>query len=142
MQTSASEPVRVRIELVTRGEPTDPDGLPPLPQVVVIPERFRVRPGEPLVFECEHPFGVRFMGRDPLSGELRYFREPRESGAESPPFPLRTDPDLHYLWQYVRADAARTDVYEYAVAVHAGDRVHIIDPDGVVDPDPSGRGFE
>lgn len=136
MQTSTVDPVRVRLELVTRPDPADPDGPPRLAQVLATPERFRIRPGEPLVFECRDPFGVRFMDRDPLSGELRYFQ-----GDEELPFPFRVDPDFpHHLWQYVRGDAARTDVYKYAAAVYSGDRVHIVDPDGVVDPDPSGRG--
>lgn len=129
-------PIRVWVELEKKA---DPNGSgPPTAHIRTTPNPFHVGPGQPLLFECAKPFGVQFVGRTPLDGELV---DPRDRANR--PWEGAPECELeHGLGQWVRPDAAGPEKFKYIIAVYDAELgvVHIADPEGVVDPDPKGPG--
>lgn len=135
-------PVRVHVQLVD-GENLNPSGANQH-HILVTPHPFRVQAGQPLIFESDRPFAVQFVGTAPLQGALVDLRndpappwltELREQGE-------RVCQADYCYGQLTRDDAARVETYKYTVAVveprsDGPDRVHISDPEGVLDPDPT-----
>lgn len=131
MSTSSSPSVaRVWVDLTP--DPKNPQKM----IVVVSQDPVFVQPGTAILFESPHPIGLLFTDGSPMVGP---FRDHTSGLPEDWPgdFEPRTE---YWLGEFIREDGARTEAYKYTVAVTGEDRrVHIVDPELVVEMDPKAR---
>lgn len=125
-------PIRVRLDT---HEQVDPNTQQRTVHIVTTPERFRVTEGQPLIFGCDHPFTVDFVGADPLAGDLVDVRENEPNWLDDGNWQIS-----FVLGQRVRPDAARLKRYKYSVSLYYEGQVYSVDPEGVVEPDPTKAG--
>lgn len=100
-------------------------------QIVAVPDRFYAyaTPDQTVVFESRYPFTIRFDEGSPLSGKPEYRTEEEEEDRRA----------VYRLIQRARPDAARVKPYKYTVTMCVRNEPLTVDPDGVLDPDPSRR---
>lgn len=94
--------------------------------VVIKPDPFVVLEGQAICWRGDHAFTLRFIDETPVESFVELRAEPGH--------------DSFVACARVRWDAARVRFYKYSVAVMDDHGlVHLLDPDGVVEPDPRRR---
>lgn len=134
-------PTRVELDLEPRANPNIPGRRET--HILVTPHPFRVQAGHPLIFESRYRFAVHFVGTAPLQDGLVELVVNGKVVSE-PDWLLALREQDHVVCelpfcsgQLAREDGARVETYKFAVSLVGEDgRVHLADPEGVLDPDP------